>query len=84
MATITPPSRKHAAGFPTPCAGDVTIPELQNFGLNPTQTLQPIAGLTADLISIGLDPGLASQLLPTDFEAQFFTRFDLVFRPGGA
>jgi hypothetical protein len=68
-------------------AGDVTIPQVANFGngSNPTtQTLQPIAGLAADLISIGLDPGLTTQLLPTDFEAQFFTRFDLVFRPEGA
>ena len=61
--------------------GDVTIPQVPSFDALPTQTLQPIAGLSADLTSIGLDPGLVLQLLPTDFEAQFFTRFDLVLRP---
>jgi len=64
--------------------GNVTIPEVANFSASPTQTLQPIAGLAADMSSAGIDPGLILQLLPTDFEAQFFTRFDLLLHPQGA
>ena len=61
-------------------SGDVTLPQAATFGASTTQTLQPISGLAADLSSIGLDPGLTLQLLPTDFEAQFFARFDLLLQ----
>jgi hypothetical protein len=61
-------------------AGDVTIPQAATFNSPITQTLQPISGLAADLSGIGLDPGLTFQLLPTDFEAQFFARFDLLLQ----
>jgi len=66
--------------------GDVTFPQAASFHFAPppaTQTLQPISGLAADLSSVGLDPGLAPVLLPRDFEAQFFARFDLFLNPTG-
>jgi hypothetical protein len=44
----------------------------------PTQPLVPLAGLSADLLSIGLDPALESELIPNDIDTAFFARFDLI------
>ncbi|MGH7287342.1 MAG: hypothetical protein ACREI8_04915, partial [Myxococcota bacterium] len=39
--------------------------------------LMPLAGLGADLASIGLDPSLDEALAPIDIDAAYFARFDL-------
>lgn len=62
--------------------GEVTIPEVVDFSTLPTETLRPIGELPADVLSLGLDPAVVDELVPRDFEALYFTRFDLYF--GGA
>jgi hypothetical protein len=65
-------------------AGEVTIPLAEEFEAIATQTLRPIAELTADLLEAGLDPALADELPPLDFEAHYFVRFDLDLGLGGS
>jgi hypothetical protein len=63
--------------------GEVTIPLVDEFSTFPVEILRPIGELEGDLVAIGLDGGLVDDLLPKDFEAHYFARFDLYLGFGG-
>ena len=58
--------------------GSVTIPEVAEFGAEPTQELRPIEELEQEI-----DPVLFVQILPADFEPSFFQVYNLQVREVG-
>jgi hypothetical protein len=58
--------------------GSVTIPEVAEFGAQPTQELRPIEELEQEI-----DPVLFVQILPADFEPSYFQVYSLRIREVG-
>ncbi|HTO52102.1 MAG TPA: hypothetical protein VMR50_01855 [Myxococcota bacterium] len=68
--TVISPSTRISLFVFTEDPGEVTVPEVEAYGAEPTQTLAPISEL---------DPADQQQVLPLDFAPRFYAVYDLHF-----